>query len=363
MRVLLLHNRYRLPGGEERAVDEIARLLRDHGHVVSTVARSSEQTSSVTAARRLLSGGEDISAEIAAFRPDVVHAHNLHPLLGWRALASAKRAGSRTVLHLHNFRLVCAIGIAYRDGAPCHRCHGRNTFPGIRLNCRDSRAEALTYGIGLRRQQPHLLRHADALVVVSAATAERLEQFGIPAATPLPNFVREPAQATSADQGTHALASGRLVLEKGFDTAISAARAADVPLVVVGEGPDQARLKALAAGADVRFTGRVSEAALADLRRTAVAQLVPSRWEEPCPYSVLDAMAAGVPVLASDIGGLPELVGETVADGEWADALATLWRDPEQRRQRGEAGLQRARERHSAEGYYNALMETYGCEP
>ena len=165
---------------------------------------------------------------------------------------------------------------------------------------------------------------------------------------------------TNAHDGTYALVSGRLVPEKGFDSAIEAARAAAVPLVVAGDGPDAGRLKNLAAGADVRFAGRVSEAELFDLRRGAGAVLVPSRWEEPCPYSVLDALAAGVPVLASDIGGLPELVGETVADGRWAEALAALWHDPERRRQQGEAALQRARGRHSAESYYNALMEIYG---
>ncbi len=359
MRVLLLHNRYRQPGGEERAVDEIARLLRDHGHVVHRSERSSDQTSNVAAARRLLSGGEDIGAVIAAFRPDVVHAHNLHPLLGWRALAAAKRAGARTILHLHNFRLVCAIGIAYRDAQPCHECHGQNTLPGIRHNCRGTRAEAVAYGIAISRQQPLLLEHADALVAVSAASATRLAQFGIPGVASLPNFVREFAPASGAVTGSHALASGRLVPEKGFDTAIEAARTAEVPLVIAGAGPDEARLKRLAAGADVRFVGRVSERELAALREQAAAVLVPSRWEEPCPYSVLDAMAAGVPVLASDIGGLPELVGETVADSRWAGALAALWTDPERRRQRGEEALRRARQFHSPEGYYEKLIGLY----
>ena len=365
MRVLLLHNRYRLAGGEERAVEEIARLLGEHGHEVEIAERSSERAGKTAAARALLSGGErggELAETVRRFRPDVVHAHNLHPLLGWRALAAAKRAGARTILHLHNFRLVCAIGIAYRDGHLCHECHGRNTLPGIRHNCRGTGPEALAYGIGLSRQQPRLLEHADALVAVSAATAARLVRFGIPGARALPNFVREIAPSTNAASGAHALVSGRLVPEKGFDTAIAAARTAAVPLVIAGDGPDEARLKQLAAGADIRFAGRVTEDQLTALRAQAAAVLVPSRWEEPCPYSALDAMAAGVPVLAANIGGLPELVGETVGDGEWSDALAQLWHDPERRRQRGEAGLQRARERHSAEGYHDALMKLYARE-
>lgn len=341
---------------------EIAQLLRDRGHTVDWIERSSRGLSGVRAARALIGGGEDVEDEIARLRPDVVHAHNLHPLLGWGALAAAKRLGARTVLHLHNFRLVCAIGIAYRDGTPCHRCHGRNTFPGVRLNCRGNRAEGLAYGIGLHRQQPRLLEHADRLVAVSAATADRLERFGLPPAIPLPNFATDVAAASSAHAGAHALVSGRLVPEKGFDTAIEAARAVGVPLVVAGDGPDEQRLRALAAGAEVTFVGRLEPAALAELRRTAAVVLVPSRWEEPCPYSALDALAAGIPVLASNMGGLSELVGETVGPGAWREALAALWHDPELRRRRGEAALRRVRERHSPDQYYERLLALYGAD-
>jgi glycosyltransferase involved in cell wall biosynthesis len=175
----------------------------------------------------------------------------------------------------------------------------------------------------------------------------------------LPNFVSDIAASSSAHDGRHALVAGRLVPEKGLDTAIEAARKAGVPLVVAGDGPDEERLRRLADGADVRFVGRVDQTALKALRRTAVAVLVPSRWEEPCPYSVLDALADGVPVLASNLGGLPELVGETVTD-DWAGALATLWADRNLRRERGEAALQRARERFSSDRYYDELMTVYG---
>jgi glycosyltransferase involved in cell wall biosynthesis len=175
----------------------------------------------------------------------------------------------------------------------------------------------------------------------------------------LPNFVTDIADSSHAHDGRHALVAGRLVPEKGFDTAIAAARTASVPLVVAGDGPDEERLRRLADGADVRFVGRVEPAALAELRRTAAVALVPSRWEEPCPYSVLDALADGVPVLASNLGGLPELVGDAVA-GDWAGELETLWRDPNLRRERGEAALTRATELFGADRYYDQLMAIYG---
>ncbi|HEY3725718.1 MAG TPA: glycosyltransferase family 4 protein [Solirubrobacteraceae bacterium] len=371
MRVLLLHNRYRAQGGEERAVADLQVLLRERGHDVELLERSSAAAGRVGAATALARGGEDpdqVRDAVRRLDADVVHAHNLHPLFGWRALAAARSAGARTVVHLHNFRLFCAISIAYRDGAACFRCRGRNTLPGLRLRCRGSLPEAAAYAFGLHRQQPHLVAQADVLVAVSAATAQRLVGLGLPAAQTrsVPNFVPAAGFAgrSEAAAGEYALVSGRLVEEKGFDTAIEAARAAGVPLVVAGEGPDAPRLRSLAHAADVRFTGRLAAGALAELRRGAGAVLVPSRWEEPCPYSALDALAAGVPVLASDQGGLPELVGdEAVLPADqprrWREALEALWSDPAARAERGAQALERARARFSEQAYYDRLMEIY----
>ena len=184
--------------------------------------------------------------------------------------------------------------------------------------------------------------------------------------TCFPTSLRRTASphTSAADSGGYALVAGRLVAEKGFDLAIAAALAARVPLVVAGSGPDERGLRVFAAGGDVRFTGWLPEDELAQLRAGAGAVLVPSRWEEVCPYAVLDAMAAGVPTLVSDRGGLPELVGEegTVADDTveaWATVLGELWADSGLRRERGEAALARARERFTPERYLEGLISIY----
>ena len=374
MRVLLLHNRYRSPGGEERSVAEIAGLLRRRGHEVEVLERDSGSVGAAGAARALLRGGEN-PAEVAAatrrMRADVVHAHNLHPLFGWRALAAARGAGARTVLHLHNFRLSCAIGVAYRDGAPCHRCRGANTLPGLVHRCRGSVGEAGVYAAGLARQHPHLLAQSDRLVALARSQRELLRLHGLPedGVFVLPNFIADAgwARSSRADAGEYALFAGRLVEEKGADVAIAAARAAGVPLVVAGAGPDEARLRGLAAGADVRFLGWLDAQRLAGVRERAAVLLAPSRWEEVSPFSVLEALAAGLPVLASDRGGLPEIVepgwGQVLpadAVGAWAVALADLWGDREGRRSRGEAALAAGRERFGEERAYAGLMEIYG---
>jgi glycosyltransferase involved in cell wall biosynthesis len=274
------------------------------------------------------------------------------------------------VLHLHNFRLFCAIGVAYRDGGPCFRCRGRDTRPGLRLRCRGSTGEALAYAVGLHVQQPRLFEHADRFVAVSDAQARRLVELGLPpsSADTLHNFAPSAnlAEQSRAAKGEYALASGRLVQEKGFDTAIAASRGAGVPLVVAGDGPDRARLRELAAGSDVRFTGRVDPPALAELRRDAAAVLVPSRSEEAFPYAGLDALADGVPVLASEYGGLPELVGpeSVVPAGDvaaWSDRLRHLWQSSEARQELGTTALQRVRAMFSEDAYHERLMAIYAA--
>jgi glycosyltransferase involved in cell wall biosynthesis len=328
--ILLLHNRYRVPGGEERAVEDLEWLIRHElGEDVEVLERDSAALGRGRAAVGLLRGGlepDEVAAAVRRTGARVVHAHNVQPSLGWRALAAARAAGARVVLHLHNYRLVCAVGTCFTGGADCTRCHGRNTWPGVRLNCRGgSRAESLAYGAGLALWQRRIAGAADAFVVPSAFALRRLEGLGAPLdgrARVIPSVQRTFAERSGAAQGAYALYAGRLTEEKGVADAIAACRLAGVPLVVAGEGPDADALRAAAsagggnpaggaasgAAPEVRFTGRVDAAELARLRAGAALALVPSRYEEILPLAALEAMAAGLPVVASRSGGLAEIV-------------------------------------------------------
>jgi glycosyltransferase involved in cell wall biosynthesis len=367
----MLHNRYRAPGGEERAVANLVEMLSRHGHPVRLLERSSAELGRLGAAAAMTGGGlqpDAVARAVTEFGADVVHAHNVHPLFGWRALQAAGQAGAGVVLHLHNFRLFCAIGIAFRDGAPCFRCGARNTLPGLLLGCRGTISEAAVYAAGLSLQQPRLLAHADRFITVSRFTAGKLIEHGLPAERTdvLPNFTPDEsvAEHSHAALGEYALASGRLVPEKGFDTAIAAARASNVPLVIAGDGPDAPRLAALAAGADVRLLGRVAPERLAQLRRAAAFAVVPSRCDDACPYAATEALADGVPVIGSTRGGLPELLGRQLtldADDvdQWASQMSRLWRDPVARSELGACALQTARALLSEERYHADLERIY----
>ncbi len=420
--VLFLHNRYRTLGGEERAVEDLLWLVRDRlGEDAELLERDSASLGRAGAALGMLRGGLDPAEVGRAVRRTgarVLHAHNVNPAFGWRALAAAREAGARVVLHLHQYRLVCAVGVCFTRGETCTRCHGRNTLPGVLRGCRGTGAEALVYGAGLAAWQPRLAAQVDAFVVPSRFAHERLLGLGAPLGEThvVGHVVRQLADRPADRAGGYALFVGRLAPEKGADVAIDAARMAGIRLVVAGDGPlrdELVRRAGAGATADVgpagvgsagggwagvgsagggwagagsagggwagagsagggwagggavgdpgvSFVGRVSDAELADLRAGAGVALVPSRSGETFGLAAAEAMAVGLPVVASRIGGLPELVGDEglvpVGDAiAMAAAIGRLRGDPAA----GGRALERARRLVSPEVVAPALAAVY----
>jgi glycosyltransferase involved in cell wall biosynthesis len=373
MPVLVVHNRYRLEGGEERSVQLQLDALRRAGIEHAVLERRSADVSPPKAALALLNGGahtDDVHAAVRELGADVAHVHNMLPLLGPKALQAARDAGAAVVLQLHNLRLFCAIGVAARDGGPCFRCHHRNTLPGLLLNCRDSLPEAVVYAAALARHQPAVMDTVDRFVVPSRYAAGQSALLGVPAdrIDVVPHYLPSDAFASEsrAADGRYALIAARLSPEKGVDTAIEAAALADMPLRVAGDGEELARLAEFAevTSAPVKFTGRLDRARLQAELAGAAMLLMPSRYHEFAGYSALEAMAAGVPVIASDLGALPELVGEQhCVPANDAHALAArmrmLWRDPDRREHDGNALMTCARDAHSEQRYMARLEDVY----
>jgi len=365
--ILLLHHRYRHIGGEERAVADLEWLIREHLHEdVEVLERDSSTIGARDAALGLIRGGlnpDEVATAVKRTRARVVHAHNVNPTYGWRALAAAKEAGAKVVLHLHNYRLVCAVATCFTRGEDCTRCHGRNTLPGLKLNCRGgSRAESAAYAAGLALHQRRLTGVADEIVVPSAFALQRLLDLGAPLndkARVLGSVQREFATRSTAADGEFVLAAGRLTPEKGFGDVLEACRAVNLPLVIAGEGPQKAELEAQG---HATFVGHVAPAELRALRQRAAVAVVPSRYAEILPLAALESMAAALPTVAAASGGLTEAVP---AEGLYppgdidalADRLKALWGSAEA----GERALAAARERSAPEVIADQLRAVYGA--
>ena len=372
-RILVVHNRYRIHGGEERAVDLQLAALRRAGVAHATYYRDSAEAGRLRAARALVQGGEapdEVAGAVRLASANIAHFHNMHPLIGSRALAAAKAEGAKVVMHLHNFRLFCAIGVCFRAGKPCFRCHGRWTAPGVALNCRRSRPEAAAYGYALSTHQPQVFDSVDRFITPSDYARGQLEALGLPAGRTavVPHYIPATAFADTsrAERGQFALAFGRLAAEKGFECAIDAAAISGIPLKIAGEGPVESHLRRRIERdkAPVELCGKVPPDTLRDMLRRAAMVVVPTTGNETFGFAALEAMAAGVPVVASRAGALPEIVGDAacVARGD-ALALAArmdrLWEDPDQRVDEGEAAIRRARDQFGEERYIAALLDVY----
>ena len=341
--ILLIHNRYRTTGGEERVVEDLQWLVREHlGRSVAVLERDSARLGRARAAAGLLRGGLD-PREVA----DAV-----------------ERTGAR-IVHAHN--LVCAVGTCVDPaGHDCTRCHGRRTAAGVRLNCRGSRAEAAVYGAGLALWQRRTVELADAIVVPSEAALRRLRELGAPVdrrpVHVVGHVVRAFAERSTAAEGRYALVVSRLAPEKGVEVAIDACRAIGMPLVVCGAGPLEEELRRRAAGADVTFAGRVDDAELARLRAGAAVALAPSRAAETFGLAALEAMAAGVPVVAARVGALADLEGavELVPPGD-PEATAAAVRRVVADREAGTRALEAARRRAAPEVVAPRLEAVYAA--
>lgn len=377
MRILILHSRY-LSGdasGENRVVQDEAKLLRDAGHEVRVWSPSPEVGSPAARARTGASAvwsaeaAGKVKRMVRSGRVEIVHAHNLFPSLSPAVLRSARVAGAAVLVTLHNYRLLCLPADLLRNGRVCEACIGHVPWRGVPFRCyRDSvlgsavLAASLTVhrGLGtfdgvtryLAVSEFVMRKHVDAGVVPPHLIAvKRNFSWSAPA--------RE-------GPGEYFLFVGRLSPEKGVDTLLSAfGRRPPGRLVIVGDGPEASRLRH-AAPKGVEFRGPLAASEVPAVIAGARALMLPSRWYEAAPRTIVEAYAAGVPVLASDIGALPE----TVEDGltgylvpsedaaAWAGMAERLTDDGESERL-GEGARRRWTRLHSPERGLEGLETAY----
>lgn len=309
---------------------EEAALLEEHGCEVARLETESDAIAGSGARRKAAlparvvwsrEGHRLVREAIASFRPDVVHVHNTFPLLSPSALWAAHRSGAAVVQTLHNFRPLCAASTLFRRGAPCEDCVGRLPWPAVLHACyRGSRlatlplatSNAVHGALGTWR------KCVDLYLVPSAFARSRFVLAGWPESRLVVkyNTVRDRAAGSAASRSGFVCLS-RLTSEKGVDVLLEAWRRAGAArrerLTVVGSGPLEAELRAAARDLpNVELLGHVSPARAAELVARARALVLPSRWYEVFPRAIVEAYAAGTPVVASRLGSMIELVDDDV---------------------------------------------------
>ncbi|MEJ2862451.1 glycosyltransferase family 4 protein [Actinomycetospora flava] len=339
MRIAVVHSFYssRVPSGENQVVLAQVAALREAGHDVALVSRSTDDrlrrpTYPVEAALTTVTGvGPEPVEELRAFRPDVVHVHNLFPNLGTRWLGRWRGA---LVVTVHNFRPMCATGYLYRDGATCTACPDGDPWAGVRHGCfHGSRVATLPLAWRGRHgaAADPLVRRADVLVTLSARARDVYVRAGVPEdrLEVVPNFVADSASVpVHRDPEKRFLCVGRLTPEKGVLDLVRS-WPADVDLDIVGDGALADDIRTVAP-AGVRLLGSLDNTDLRDRMPGYAGLVIPSKWFEGLPTVYLEALAAGVPVIcfpgnsaADDVAthGLGVVTGPSPDTDEVAQAL------------------------------------------
>lgn len=399
MQLAYLNNYLYLRGGAERVMLAEAALMRQAGHTVSFFAcRGPQDVGSAhrefyppSVAVADLHGlarwrhalrvvynpqtGRAFRQFLGAARPRLLHAHNIYGGLTAAVLDAARAAGLPVVMTVHDYKLVCPSYLALDHGRVCEACANGRFYQCLLRRCHKSSlvasalytAEAYLTAWGKKYDVVRRLicpsRFARQALLKNGYAPERVIY--------LPNPVAATEITPSVGRGAGALFVGRLSPEKGIRTLLRAIEGLELPLRLVGDGPLRGELEALAERRGLRnrvtFCGHQDGEALAREYRNAAFLVAPSEWYENAPMSVLEAFAHGKPVIAAEIGGLPELVepGRTgwlfpPGDAEaLRDRMAALWRDRPAWGDLGAAARRRVLEDFSPAGHARGLQDIY----
>ena len=254
---------------------------------------------------------------IAETGADLVHIHNHWPIPSPAVIHAARDAGVPIVMTLHNYRLLCPAATLLRHGRPCEACVGKTiAWPGVMHACyRDSRAASATVAAttGLHRLAG-TWRSVDRFIALTQFSRDMFVRGGLPAdrITVRSNFAFDAPASQRGEQRGGALFVGRLSVEKGVAVLAAAARELATPLTVLGDGPMRSCFDHLAAGGDAVLLGEKPHDAVIGEMDKAGFLVLPSLTYENFPVTVIEAFSRALPVIASRIGAL----GEIIEDGK-----------------------------------------------
>jgi glycosyltransferase involved in cell wall biosynthesis len=322
MRILIAHNRYKYAGGEDTAMRSEAEMLLAAGHTVEMLvvdnAEIQTQSDKIIAAASLFHSQRSnrrMRELLRTFRPDVLHIHNWFPLLSPSVIAVARDAGVPVVQTLHNFRMLCANGVLFRDGKICHECVNRVLpMAGLRHGCyTGSRiGTSLISAAFAYHRLAHTWDGVSTFIAVSEFQRELLIEGGLNAAqiAVKPNFVRD-THVVGDGRGGYALFVGRLTPEKGIRTVLKVweEKKPGLPLKILGTGPlsDEVRERAVRMPG-VEYIGHQSAAEVYAAMAAARFLIFASEWYEPFALTIVEAFSQGTPVIAAHLGANAALV-------------------------------------------------------
>ncbi len=380
MRVLMAHNYYQQAGGEDAVVAEELELLERNNIEVELYQQHNDRITDMAPlqvaidtlwSRRTM---KEVSALIKRFKPDVIHTHNTFPLISPSIYFAAARHNIPLVQTLHNFRLFCIQAMFLRDGHICEDCIGTLPWRGVLHGCyRESKTQSavVVSMLGLHRALGTYQHKVTRYIALNQFCSDKFVEAGLPRErmTIKPNFIDlatiDLPSLTSEATRSGALFVGRLSTEKGIATLAEAAISYPLAQIdVIGSGPQQAILEGKA---NIHLQGWQAPPAIYAHMRRASYLVMPSIWYENFPRTLVEAFACGLPVIASRLGAMAELVrdGETgllFDPGNAEDlALKLKWADDnaESMLRMGQNARREYEQRYTSQSNFNQLIAIY----
>lgn len=349
MRIVVVHNRYRAaePSGENRVVDQEAVALEQAGHEVVRYERRSDDIAAFSRVKKATVpasvvwnpfAGRSFSSALGRIQPDIVHTHNLFPLLSPAVLQACHRQRTPVVATFHNFRQLCVSGTFFRSGSPCYECLHRSNLSGVRHGCyRGSALTSTPMALANVVQRSTWRTVPSAYIFISDAQRKLFGHLDLPRSRCFVkwNLVQpgaEPARGENLIAYTGRLtdAKGVRVLMRAWERFETGPQSGRLRLVIAGAGELEGEVRNWAsARSSVEFLGLLTKSECRKLVARARAIVAPSAWPEAFGLVVAEAKAAGVPPIAPGHGAFPELIthgsdGLLYRPGD-ADSLAALF--------------------------------------
>lgn len=373
-KILVVHNNYQQRGGEDTVVEAECALLQGHGISVDYFGKHNDDIRQISRLRLAVntvwstSSRKEFETLLVRSAPDVIHVHNTFPLISPAIYWVADRLGIPIVQTLHNFRLFCPQAMFLRKGDVCEKCIGKIPWRGVVHGCyRDSQIQsAVLAGMVTFHRAVHTWdRKVTRYIALNDFCRNKFIEGGLPAERLVvkPNFVDFPEP--EARQRAGFLFVGRLSREKGIDVLVNATRSLRGACVrVAGTGPEDHLLSGVAG---LSHLGGLSGEGVRGEMAGAAALILPSIWYENFPRTLVEAFGCGLPVIASRIGALAELIEDGVTGllfepGDPLDLAKKMrWAidHPEELGRMGRSARKHYEENFTAERNYEQLMTIY----
>lgn len=386
MKIVIVHNTYQQPGGEDVVFRNECELLKSAGHEVVEYQRSNHEASQYVSVRQLALAGRTIWAGdtrrefrqlLLQERPDVVHVHNTFVMVSPSIYWACRDAQVPVVQTLHNYRLLCPAAAFFRDGKVCEECLEHGVWRGVAHGCyQDSRPATAVVAamLATHRVLGTWSRLIEYFLAPTEFARRKFIQGGLPPDKILvkPNFV-DPDPGEGHGDRSYALFVGRLSPEKGLRTLLAAwaCLGNTIPLHIVGDGPLRAELEEYARQhglSNVCFRGRLAWKDTMAVMKGARCLFFPSEcYEGALPLTVVEAFACGTPVIASRLGAMQDLITDgstglhfTPGDSkDLASKAEYAWTHPAVLEAMRKQARQTYETTYTAERNYEMLLETY----